>query len=169
MTLTSLALAPAPASIPPPPPLPLPPPPPPPLSAHSRPPPTVAHEICPPPTVAHEIHPPPTVAHEIHPPPTVAYEIINYIKLKVPELKAKCREFGLLVGGTKKVLIARLQEFQDPHQASSLSALSTEQALLSMSSTERDLNPPHPYWNTHVRETVFAQRDHQHLNHFYLS
>ena len=39
------------------------------------------------------------------------FEMVDYTKFKVPELKAKCKELGLLVGGTKKVLIRRLQDF----------------------------------------------------------
>ncbi|RUS13827.1 hypothetical protein BC937DRAFT_94711, partial [Endogone sp. FLAS-F59071] len=34
----------------------------------------------------------------------------EFAKFKVPELKAKCKELGLTVGGTKQVLITRLQD-----------------------------------------------------------
>lgn len=35
----------------------------------------------------------------------------EFAKFKVPELKAKCKELGLMVGGTKPVLITRLQNY----------------------------------------------------------
>src|SRR4051812_41360214 len=39
-------------------------------------------------------------------------EMVDYAKFKIPELKEKCRELGLRVGGVKKVLIARLQSYR---------------------------------------------------------
>ncbi|RUS29731.1 hypothetical protein BC938DRAFT_480309 [Jimgerdemannia flammicorona] len=64
---------------------------------------------------------------------TTSREMDNYAKLKVPELKAKCRELGLLVGGTKQVLITRLQ---DHH------AKNNQQGSDSASATSNASGPP---------------------------
>src|SRR5262249_6405375 len=52
----------------------------------------------------------------------------DFIKLKVPELKQRCKSLGLAVGGTKPVLIARLQAH---HQNASSSAPASESTATS--------------------------------------